>query len=146
MRKSQILTVVGGLMTTPAMLVALASPAAAMAAVQLAPSNCGYSQTCAGYAQDVPGVGTGTDIEVSCTAAGTRDVQATIVRCYIQGNNGDIHYTNSVLTQGRASTLTYTFDAWNLSSRTYNVCVGAGYYSTGGTYFAPTGYKCGSAV
>jgi hypothetical protein len=146
LRKSQVKAAVAAAFAVPAVIIAVATPAGAVASAQLSPANCGYNHTCVGYAQDVVGVGTGTDVFVSCTAAGTASVQATIVRCYIKGNTGDIHYTNPVLTQGNASTLTHTFDAWSLQSRTYTICVGAGYYSNSGTYFAPTNYKCGSAV
>lgn len=128
-----------------AVLVATAAPASATASVHLT-AGCGYGQTCTGTAQDVPGRGTGADVAVSCSAYTPYEVQATIVQCFIKGNAGDVHYTPRKLTQGQASTLTHTFGAWSLTSRTYQICVGAGLYSTGGTHNAPTGFSCGAAV
>lgn len=127
---------------------AVASPASAYFSGG-ASASCGYSQQCSGAAQDVISVGSsGTDVTVNCNASETFSVQATIVRCYIWGNNGDKHYTNPVYTQGQASALTHTFDAWsdNLTSRSYILCVGAGYVSTGGTYRGPTNYVCNPGV
>ncbi len=148
MRKSRIRTALGAVAAAPALLAFTASPASALASVSLAPSNCGYwyDQTCAGYGQDVPGVGTsGTDVEASCTARTPYAVQATVVQCYIEGNNGDQHWTDPVLTQGQVSTLTWRFSAWDLSSRAYKVCVGAGYFDASG-YTPPGGFQCGTGV
>jgi len=148
MRKSQILTALGAVAAAPALLAFTASPASALASASLQPSNCGawYNQTCAGYAQDVPGVGaSGTDVEVSCSATGTQ-YDATVVQCYIEGNNGDTHWTDPVLTQGGASTLTFRFGAWTLSSRAYRVCVGAGFFDSSYGYVAPDNFTCGSVV
>lgn len=123
---------------------ASAAPASAFASA--AGGNCGYgrNQVCVAYAQSVPQVGTGSDVTVSCTALTTQSVQATIVQCYIVGNNGDVHWTPAILTQGQASTLVHTFDAWDLTSNTYRVCTGAGIFN--GTYFGPSNFVCGSVV
>jgi hypothetical protein len=145
-RKSQILSSIAMAVATPALLVTMAAPASAVVSASLT-ASCGYSQTCSGYAQDVPGVGaSGTDVQVSCSATTPYQVQATVVRCYIVGNNGDAHWAPATLTQGQASTMQHRFPAWSLTSRSYQVCVGAGYYSVGGTYFAPAGYVCGASV
>jgi len=112
-----------------------------------ASANCGYwgDQQCSGVAQDIPGVGAaGSDVEVNCNATTPYTVQATVVQCYIWGNNGDKHYTNAVLTQGQASALTYRFSSWELSSRSYVVCVGAGYFD--GTYYDPSNFVCNPGV
>ena len=132
-----------------AMLVAAMSPALPASALFSggATASCGYfdDQACSGFAQDVPGVGSaGTDVEVDCNATTPFSVQATVVQCYIQGNNGDIHWTGAVLTQGRASAMTHDFAAWELSSRSYVLCVGAGYFD--GTYNAPTNFVCNPGV
>jgi hypothetical protein len=158
-RKTQLLATAASFVAAPALVVAMAAPASAYVAVT-ATATCGYSQTCAGYAQDVPGAGTGADVAVSCTANtpytlkanaqqafSLHPVQATVVDCFIWGNSGDTHYIpGPVLTQGQASTTTYTFDAWYLSSRTYRVCVGAGYFGTDGSYREPANYTCGPAL
>lgn len=130
---------------TGAVVAVAASPASALASASVG-GNCGYnrSQACLAYAQSVPRVGTGTDVQVSCSAATTRTVQATIVQCYIRGNNGDVHYTPATLTQGQASTLTHTFDAWSLTSNTYQICTGAGVFN--GSYIAPSNFVCGSVI
>jgi hypothetical protein len=144
MRLTRIGTVVAAVTAT----FTLATPAFAIFSGG-ASASCGYSQTCSGAAQDIPGVGSaGTDVAVNCNAQTPYTVQATIVRCYIWGNNGDKHYTSPVLTQGQASSLAYRFNARsdNLTSRSYILCVGAGYYSTGGTYFGPTNYACNTGV
>lgn len=112
-----------------------------------ASANCGYwgTQVCSGFAQDVPGVGaSGSDVEVSCTATTPYFVQATVVQCYILGNNGDTHWTGAVLTQENASTLTARFPAWELSSRSYVVCVGAGIFD--GSYEAPSNFVCNPGI
>lgn len=120
-----------------------AAPASAMASVSVT-SNCGYGQWCTGYAQSVPQVGTGSSVQVSCTAVTPYTVQATVVQCYIEGNNGDVHWTDAVLTQGRVSTLTETFDAWSLRSNAYRICTGAGIFN--GTYYGPANFVCGAVI
>ncbi len=145
MRKTQLVSGLVAFAVTPVVLVAMGTPASAMAAISVT-TSCGYSQTCEGYAQDVPNVGTGADVTVSCTVYTPFSVQATTVQCYILGNTGDVHYTPTKLTQGQASTTNYTFDSSSLTSRSYNICVGGGYFSNGGTNFAPTNFRCGSAV
>lgn len=144
---SRVVSVVSVAVAVPAMFVATATPSSAVASV--AAGTCGYggyAQTCEGWAQDVPGLGTGADVTVACTAATAgRVVEATIVGCYIRGNNGDVHYAPDRLTNGQSSTRTYTFDSWGLLSRTYELCVGAGYYNPG-VYRAPTGFRCGTTA
>lgn len=127
-----------GLVTTNA------TPASAFASA--AGGNCGYgrNQVCVAYAQSVVQVGTGTDVAVSCSAVTTQTVQATVVQCYIEGNNGDVHWTDAILTSGQVSTLEHTFDAWYLRSNTYRVCTGAGVFN--GTYHGPSNFVCGSVV
>lgn len=137
---------VGAVLTAITATLALAPPASAIFSGG-ASASCGYGQTCSGAAQDVPGIGSsGTDVTVNCNAQTPYSVQATIVQCYIWGNTGDRHYTIPVYTQGQASSLTHTFDSWNLSSRSYILCVGAGYVSAGGVYRAPTNYACNPGI
>ncbi len=149
MRK--LLLALAALPAASAVVVATATPSSAMASISVT-ASCGYGQTCSGYAQDVPQAGTGADVQVSCSAytptpfATISSAQATVVQCYIRGNNGDVHWTNAVLTQGDFSTLTDQFDAWDLTSRTYQVCVGAGYFDFGGNYHAPTNFACGATL
>jgi hypothetical protein len=126
---------------------AAASPAAALASFSVSVSgNCGYqrSQLCSAYAQSVVGVGTGSSVTVSCTAASTRRVQATIVQCYIVGNSGDVHWAPAALTQGQVSTMAHTFDAWSLTSNAYRICTGAGVFDV--TYHGPSNFICGSVI
>lgn len=114
-----------------------------------ATTACGYfGQSCSGFAQDRPGVGSaGDDVLVNCNAAETSfTVQATVVNCYIKGNTGDVHYAVATVTQGQASTLEYDFPAITLTSRSYQLCVGAGYFATNGAYNAPAGYTCLPAI
>jgi len=148
MRKSQIVKALGSVAVAAGLVAASAAPASALASVGLAPSSCGYwyDQTCAGYAQDVIGVGSGSDVAVACDATSRYSVQITIVQCYIEGNNGDQHYSRAVWTQGQTSALTETFPAWSLQSRAYRVCVGAGYVDTWGNVYLPDGYSCGASV
>ncbi|HVF06009.1 MAG TPA: hypothetical protein VNA20_14300 [Frankiaceae bacterium] len=130
----------------------LATPASAVTSGGA--NSCGYYlgsgwQQCAGVAQDIPGIGSaGTDVQVNCDAYSQAYVQATIVQCFILGNNGDKHYTPSVYTQGYASSLTYTFDSWahNLTSRTYQLCIQAGYVSGDGYTFVARNPACGFTV
>ncbi|MDQ1698632.1 MAG: hypothetical protein QOG34_495 [Frankiaceae bacterium] len=112
-----------------------------------ATATCGYwqEQQCSGFAQDVPGVGSaGSDVEVTCSATTPYVVQATVVQCFIWGNNGDTHYTTPTLTEGQASTQTYRFSSWELSSRSYIVCVGAGTFD--GTYNEPSNFVCNPGI
>jgi hypothetical protein len=144
MRLTRTRTVVAALAVT----LSLATPVLALTSGG-ASASCGYAQSCSGAAQDVPGLGSsGTDVQVNCNATTPSRVQATIVRCYIRGNTGDVHYTNKILTQGQASVLKHRFSAWgdNLTSRSYILCVGAGYYSTSGALHDVTGYVCNPGV
>lgn len=138
-RAAVVTAVIGGVIATAT------SPASALASVSVS-GNCGYDQVCTAYAQSVPQVGTGSSVDVTCTAVTPYDVQATVVQCYILGNTGDVHWTPARVTTGRASTLVHTFDAWNLRSNVYRVCTGAGVFTTGGAYRDPANFACGSVV
>ena len=122
----------------PALLVAAAAPASAAPA-----GNCGYQQYCFATTVDDPVT---RDLTVVCGAAGPATAQVTVVSCYVVGNNGDVHYGPRTLTSGISTVSTWTVPAWSRRSTSYTVCVGAGYYSTGGTYYAPANYICGSTV
>jgi hypothetical protein len=146
MRKSQLLKTLGTVAVAVGAVAGSAMPASA-ATSPLLPTSCGvwYDQTCTGFAQDVPSVGSsGSDLLVTCAAAGTHLTdQGTIVRCYIEGNEGDVHYTTSRWTQGPASATVQVFPAYELTSRSYHVCVGAGFVDEGGQVYEPDGYSCG---
>jgi hypothetical protein len=107
---------------------------------------CGYGQYCEGEAQSVPSVGIGgNSITAACQAVTPYVVDATVASCYIKGTRGDVHYAVDKLTQGEASNLTYTFDPTILSSTSYILCEGAGYYA-GGVFNKPVNYTCGAPL
>ncbi|MDQ1700725.1 MAG: hypothetical protein QOG34_2588 [Frankiaceae bacterium] len=104
--------------------------------------NCGYSQTCEGEGQSVPTVGIGgNSIDVACQAVTPFVVSATIASCYIQGTKGDVHWATDALTNGQVSNTTASFAASVLSSPSYVLCMGAGYYDAG-VFHRPIGYVC----
>ncbi len=123
---------------------ATAAPASASTSVYAGP--CGYAQTCVAFAQTVPGLGTGSDVEVVCAAFTPYPAQSTDVRCYIVGNSGDVHYMPAAVSQGPFGVRTYTFESWYLTSTDYRVCAGAGYVGSDGTYHQPEGYRCGATL
>jgi hypothetical protein len=114
-------------------------------------ANCGYSsgaqsQQCHGQAQSTPKVGTGEDVRAVCSAETPFPVQATIVSCEIKGTNSDNHWSGASVVNGPAAALTHTWQASELSSNSYTLCVYAGYISTTGVYHAPTNPTCGVTI
>lgn len=127
------------------------------ASAGLLPSACGYTQPggsaqqqCTGQAQSTITVGTGTDVRASCSAETPWVVQATIVSCEIKGKNGDNHWSGPTVIDGQAATLVHTWQASQLSSNSYQLCVFAGYVGgtilNGGSINSPTNGVCGVTV
>jgi hypothetical protein len=129
MRTSRLLGRAATLLAAPVLAVAAAAPASA--------ATCGSGQTCEAHAYTSGGV-----TVVTCAAATSFVVAATIVSCYTVGLLGDVH-PGSAVASGQAAAVTFTYAG---GSPARSVCVGAGYISQSGVYHPPGNFVCAAPL
>ena len=105
--------------------------------------NCGYlqRQVCAGYGQGVPVGLSSLTVVVTCSATSPFVVDRTGVSCYLVGLNDRIVYlpTGQFFLAGNESV---TANFGTVPFQGYQLCVGAGYSTTGGEFKPVQGYRC----